>query len=206
MGDCSLWEGHSDTYNSHKTDGRPWRGKSTRPSHARCKPRSWLCAPNWLRTSDILASSLGDYDRDKQKSCSVEPYIGWVTGELKLAKGGNISKDLRMDVRVSWLGPAVESWEPCEGHASQEKMESYPLYNRVRARHALQSKTNLAVPIPASTTKWNWELSQRSTASRLMPWNPLPVGWTLTPYHQTHKHANFFSTEGSTTTGSLPRG
>ncbi len=57
--DCSPREGHPDTHDSHKTEGRPLLGDYTRPTHARCKPRSQPCAPDWINTSNAQTSSKG---------------------------------------------------------------------------------------------------------------------------------------------------
>ncbi len=54
--------------------------------------------------------------------------------------------DLRMDVRVLRSEPTDESWECRAGHASQEEIEPYPLYNRARARHTLDTKTKICIP------------------------------------------------------------
>ncbi len=74
--------------------------------------------------------------------------MDWMSGlNTKTDKMTKKSMDLGKDVRVLYSEPTDESWECRAGHASQEEIEPYPLYNQGRARHTLDTKTNCCVLI-----------------------------------------------------------
>ncbi len=84
-----------------------------------------------------------------------------------------------MDVRVSRSEPTDKSWELCDDHAPQEEMEPYPLYNRAKARHTLETKTNLVIPNTRTNHQMLWSNSPdiHGIPTPGIPPNPRQYPW-----------------------------
>ncbi len=126
-GNCSPWEGHPDTHDSRKMEVRALSEDYYRPTHARRKPRSRSCTPNWIKTSDTHVSSNGSWDKDEWLSCTGSLWRGCATGKLKLGICVKEKWDLWVDMRVLWSGPFDVSWKivmNCEGHAPREEIRT----------------------------------------------------------------------------------
>ncbi len=86
--------------------------------------------------------------------------------------------------------PTDKSYESHEDHASQEEIEPYSLHNWARARHALETKTNL-VPNTRVNYQTYWKIAPEAhgipdhlpkpTSCRMYP-TPIPSDTQARPF------------------------
>ncbi len=87
-----------------------------------------------------------------------------------------------MDLRVNLIrvpsnvsGSTVSK----KGHASQEEIEPYPLYNWARDRHVPDTKTKrILSQDPGTTNSYRINRPGCTRHPNFTGWNPLSVGWT----------------------------